>query len=106
MGIVHDHAGHSAVHVHADGHAHDRSAFAQVDESGVWSTESGGDPVAPGDHPKSSGGRCCGMVCVTALPATFAELTGPSALTSRCEPARHPRIADDAPPALYRPPNV
>lgn len=111
MGIVHvhDNADRAAAHVHADGRIHDHSATVQNagdHEGDDRSAKSVGDPATTTDHHKSSGGQCCGMVCVSALPATIAELTGPSRLTSRCEPARYPGIANNAPPTLYRPPNT
>ena len=110
MGIVHvhDNADRTAGHVHADGHVHDHSSSAQTmgDHEGQGGpAKSVSDSDTAADHHKTSGGQCCGMVCVSALPATVAELTGPSRLTSRCEPARYPGIADNLPHTLYRPPN-
>jgi hypothetical protein len=107
MGIVHVHEYVRAVsrHVHEDGHSHDHPSLAVA-----WASEDGqaaaaADPgLSPMDHHKSSGGQCCGMMCVNALPATMTEVVRPTAPRSICLSIDCQAIADNAPPQLYRPP--
>lgn len=60
-------------------------------------------------HSQKSGeqnddGRCCGLVCLTALPATNHELRGPTAPTAIAIAMNIEHLADRAPDRLYRPP--
>jgi hypothetical protein len=43
-------------------------------------------------------------MCVTAIPATVADIVKPSAPTALCEVEGYRNVADNAPPRLYRPP--
>ena len=108
MGIVHVHEYVRAVsqHVHEDGHWHDHSSLAVASASeGGQAAAAAADPGLPlMDHHKSSGGQCCGMMCVNALPATTTEVVRPTAPRSICLSTDYQAVADNAPPQLYRPP--
>ena len=86
------------VHTHADNapHVHEIAAAA------LDAVEPSSDDAA-GDHHKS-GGACCGLMCVTALPAAIAEFGRPAAPETLCVPATYRSVADSAPPRHYRPP--
>lgn len=104
MSIVHVHEHGVSQHVHKDGRTHDHSSPAvasALDDVAAVAADSNSLPV---DHHKSSGGQCCGMVCVNALPATVTEFVRPIAPRSICLSTDYRAVADNAPPQLYRPP--
>ena len=105
MGIVHvhDHGG-VAKHVHKDGRIHDHSSPAVAPDGGQAAAAAADSDSLPLDHHKSSGGQCCGMVCVNALPATVTEFVRPIAPRSICLSTDYRAVADSGPPQLYRPP--
>lgn len=60
---------------------------------------------APTSDPhKTPGPQCCGVLCLSALPATVIDIVAPSAPTALRNPESYRDIADRAPPRLYRPP--
>src|ERR1700738_3157667 len=106
-GIVHVHetAAGTVQHVHEDthqpGHAHaakaghhDDMASADIQVPSAPAHDGHNAPVA----------QCCGMVCVSALPASVTDFVGPSAPASRCAAETYRNLAGKAPPTLYRPP--
>lgn len=98
---VHEHVAAASQHVHADGHSDHHSAVAEAAEDAAAAAQ----PTLPaGDHHKSAGGQCCGMVCVSALPATLTDVVRPDAPRSNCVSATYRAIADNTPPQHYRPP--
>ena len=105
IGIVHVHE-HGAVaqHVHEDGRSHDHSSLAVASAPDDVAAAAVDPDSLPLDHHKSSGGECCGMACVSALPATMTEVVRPTAPRSICLPTEYRAVADNAPPQLYRPP--
>jgi hypothetical protein len=110
FGIVHMHddgAGVSRhvhrggdVHEHPDGQAHFVKSV-NVDGAAVVADDV---PVSADDHPKAAGAQCCGLTCVSALPATVIEIVKPAAPMSVRDAENYRRIADNAPPRHYRPP--
>lgn len=97
-----------AVHSHLDGHAHhhaDVAVSSLSDAREHFVTGSAPNGTGPAEHHQKSGGTCCGMVCVTALPAFIIDLSVPSAPASRCAAETYRRLADDPLPTPYRPPN-
>jgi len=89
---AHEHNGHShdgnkhdgdTVHVHADGTSHEHSK-------------------APGG--KSSDGQCCGLACLSALPAAISEVEAPALPAMVAVSADQESIAGNPPERLYRPP--
>jgi hypothetical protein len=105
-GVIHVHNEVPAQHVHKDGHMRDHS--------GAYSHASSGDDYSistalnsrsvPEKAPHSSDGQCCGLMCITALPATLIDIVKPSAPTALCEIEGYRKVTDNAPPRLYRPP--
>lgn len=98
------------IHVHSDmptQHSH------MVDRSGASHANFGDDRSVsmapdgkslPGKAPHSSDGQCCGLMCVTALPATGIDIVKPSAPTALCKVDGYAKVTDNAPSRLYRPP--
>lgn len=98
---VHEHAAAASQHVHADSHSHHHSAAAEAAEDAAAAPQL----ISPaGDHHKSAGGQCCGMACVSALPATLTDVVRPDTPRSICLSATYRAIADNTPPQHYRPP--
>lgn len=111
LGIVHVHeysAGASQHVVHKDGHVHDHSGtlahFGQSDSSDSAISVTDETPAPANGHHKASGTPCCGMVCLSALPATVVDIVKPFAPTSVCDSENYRNVADSAPPRHYRPP--
>lgn len=107
MGIIHVHEHvRVAQHLHDGGRAHDHAVIAAGFEPDAG-LSSGTDPATPaGAHHKSAGGQCCGMACVSALPATITEIVQPDVPPSRCVSKNYRDVADNTPHQLYRPPNT
>lgn len=99
-GVVHMHNDRPAQHVHKGGHVHDRSGDSQTN----FGEDRSVSKSAPENAPHSSDGQCCGLMCVTALPATGIEIVKPSAPTALCKIDGYAKVTDNAPPRLYRPP--
>ena len=110
MGIAHLHdAGAPVVqHVHADGQMHEHAA--PHARSGTAVGHADMKPAAEpaltpvGDEHKAAGAQCCGMVCMSALPAPLVEVVRPSVPTSRCANEIYRGVAENTPPTHYRPP--
>jgi hypothetical protein len=109
MGIMHVHetpAG-TVQHVHRDAHDHGGHANAahHDDMSGLGKRSADARlPSHSGDGQKAPGAQCCGMVCITAMPASVAEFAAPSAPTSRCALDAYRSVAGNSTPIRYRPP--
>ena len=105
-GMTHVHNAGPAHHVHENGRAHDHSggySHAISSEDDVGSMAPDGSSL-PGKAAHSSGGQCCGLTCVTALPASSFDIVKPSAPTALDEAEGCRSLVDNAPPRLYRPP--
>ena len=106
-GIVHVHTDAPNQHVHIDGHVHDRAnmhshaSSSDLDRSILMTL---GSKSSPEKAPQSSDEQCCGLMCITALPATLIEIVKPSTPTGFCEVEGYRKVTDNAPPRLYRPP--
>jgi hypothetical protein len=105
-GMVHVHNDVPAPHVHKDSHTHDHSGASSPTNSGEDRSISVAlnGKLVPERAPHSSDGQCCGLSCVSALPAALIEIAKPSAPTALCEVERYRKATDNAPPRLYRPP--
>jgi hypothetical protein len=106
-GMVHVHNEMPTQHVHEDGHVHDHPgghshANSDGDEHAVSMAPDG--KSIPEKAPHSFDGQCCGLMCVTALPASVVDIVKPAAPTALCELERFRNVADNASPRLYRPP--
>jgi hypothetical protein len=105
-GMVHVHSDMSAPRVHKDGHMHDHSgghSHANAGDDRPMSTAANGGSI-PEKAPHWSDGQCCGLTCVTALPAAVIEIAKPLAPTALCEVEGYRKASDNAPPRHYRPP--
>jgi hypothetical protein len=101
-GMVHVHS--EPQHVHDGGEIHDHAA-AQAHSDGDHSMSVASDSKpTPEKAPHKSGGECCGLMCVSAIPATVVDIVKPSAPTALCKVERYRNVADKAPPRRYRPP--
>lgn len=106
-GMMHFHADASTAHMHGDGNKHDHAgAHSHVDPSqDIAPTKASAVPEqSPSKGSHESGGQCCGLMCLTALPATLVEIVTPSVPTASHESGGYLEVADDGPPSLYRPP--
>src|ERR1700676_2435780 len=106
-GMVHVHNEMPTQHVHKDGHVHDHSgghSHMSSDGDHRLASVALNAQSIPGKAPHSSDGECCGLMCVTALPATLIDIVKPSAPTVLCEVEGYSKVTDNAPPRLYRPP--
>ncbi|WP_458760874.1 hypothetical protein ACSVBT_08890 [Afipia sp. TerB] len=106
-GMVHVHH-EGAMHVHEDEHAHHHAGPQAHQDS---SADHDAKPIAlksdaaPAKPSHSADGKCCGLMCVTALPATLVTVAKPSVPNAVRVSDVHRKLADNAPPRLYRPPN-
>jgi hypothetical protein len=89
---VHEHNGHEN-----DGHKHDGGRV-HVHEDGASHEHS----KAPGG--KSTDGQCCGLACLSALPAAISEVEAPALPAMVAVSADQESIAGNPPDCLYRPP--
>ena len=107
-GMVHVHNEMPTTHVHKDGQVHDHAAaHSHASSDGDHhpvSMAMDGSTSAPRKAPHSSDGQCCGLMCVSALPATLVEIAMPSVPTASEEVERHREVADNGPSSHYRPP--
>lgn len=100
----HEHHEHSAgvSHTHADGttHVHAEKASLTAHSHG----DDAGDGAKSGGHGRTSDGNCCGLMCVTALPAgipdgNLPDLPRAAAVSSVLDcPAGQPAARLDRPP--------
>jgi hypothetical protein len=105
MGLMHVHeaAATAAEHLHHAGH--DAKAGHRDDMKGSGKQLADISPPShSSDGHKVPGAQCCGMVCISALPATVTEFIAPSAPTSRCALEIYRNVAGNSPPTHYRPP--
>ncbi|WP_457492168.1 hypothetical protein [Tardiphaga sp. P5_C7] len=104
-GMVHVNSSTSA-HMYGDGHAHDHSvahaSAAHVDGDRALTAIDD----ASGSHkvPHSPNGPCCGLMCVSALPAVLTDIVTPSEPTVLRITEGYRVVTDSAPVRLYRPP--
>jgi hypothetical protein len=105
--IVHMHTDAPIQHLRFDGDVHDHgklhshAASGDLDRPMLMAIV--GNSV-PEKAPHSSEGKCCGLMCITALPAMLIDIVKPSALPALCEVGGDRKVTDNAPPRLYRPP--
>jgi hypothetical protein len=103
-GVMHVHA---ASHVDADAHMHDH-AMARSHESAPDHAPSVHAPTVPEQTPAkgshSFDGKCCGLTCLSALPATLVEVVTPSLPRATTEVDRYREVAESGPSERYRPP--
>jgi len=104
-GMMHVHAESPTAHLHADGHTHDHAIAHSHASDGVASIKVSTPPEqTPSKGSHSSDGQCCGLMCLSALPATLIEIVTPSVPTASQEAEGYLEVADKGPARLYRPP--
>lgn len=105
-GMVHVHD-EGMMHVHNGGHAHhhpgvqthtDSSADHVVKPAALKSD------AGPAKAPHSADGKCCGLKCVTALPAPLVAMAQPSVPKAVQASDHYRKLTDNAPLQRYRPP--
>lgn len=90
-------------HVHMDGPMHGHSSANAGDGGHSVAMALNGSSV-PEKAPHVSDGQCCGLTCVTALPAVLVDIAKPSAPPTLCVVEFYRKVTDNAPSRLYRPP--
>ena len=106
-GMVHVHNEMPTKHVHKDGQVQDHAAtHSHASSDGDHHPVSMGmdGKSDPRKAPHSSDGQCCGLMCISALPATLVEIEMPSVPTASKEVERYREVADNGPSSHYRPP--
>jgi hypothetical protein len=105
-GVLHIHAKvPPAQHLHADKSMHDHAMAHSHASDGVASIKAPGPgEQKPSKGAHSSDGECCGLLCVSALPASLVEIVPPSVPTASHEVEGYIEVADKGPSRLYRPP--
>ncbi len=106
-GMVHVHNEMPTKHVHKDGQVHEHSAthsHAGSDGNHHPVSMAMDSKTAPEKAPHSSDGQCCGLMCVSALPANLVDIVTPSVPMAVCEAEGYREVTDNAPSRLYRPP--
>lgn len=103
-----DHAGHAHGTAMHEGAAHDPSSHMMLADGALATLHQAAaadEATAPVTHsPKAADTRCCGLISLSAIPASAIVLVKPSAQPTLCETEGCHAIADNAPPRLYRPP--
>lgn len=105
-GMVHVHD-EGVMLAHEDGHAH-HQAGVQVDLAASHDAKTAvpKNDTDPAKAPQSMDGKCCGLMCVTALPATSIAVARPLVPKAVRVFDNYRKLADNAPARLYRPPII
>jgi hypothetical protein len=111
-GMMHLHADAPTAHLHGDGNTHDHGMHVQAiahshaspSHDAVVLEAAAVPDATPSKGSHASGAQCCGLMCLTALPATLVEIVTPSVPTSSQEIDGYTEVADNGPSCLYRPP--
>jgi hypothetical protein len=105
-GVVHVHD-EGTTDLHDDGYAHHHSGVQmQADPSadhGVKAAAVKSDS-SPAKASHMMDGKCCGLMCVTAIPALYVAMTQPSAPKAIRVSDSYRKLTDNAPAVHYRPP--
>lgn len=103
---VHAH-GEGMMHAHQSGHVHHHAGVGTQAEPAVTHVVKAaglkGDS-SPAKAPHAMDGKCCGMMCVTALPAIFAAVTQPAMPKAVRVSDSYRELTDNVPAVHYRPP--
>ena len=106
-GLAHVHSEGIAQHVHKDGQIHDHSGVqthARAASDHQAKLVSLSDGSGPAKAPHHSDRKCCGLMCVTALPAAEVNVATPLLPKAIRVSENFRKLRDDAPPQRYRPP--
>jgi hypothetical protein len=105
-GVVHVHD-EGTMDAHQDGHAHHHSGVQmQADPSAdhVVKAAAVKSNSSPAKAPHTMDGKCCGLMCSTAIPALYAAMTQPSAPKAVRVSDSYRKLTDNVPAVHYRPP--
>ncbi|WP_445490916.1 hypothetical protein [Rhodopseudomonas sp. RCAM05734] len=103
---MHDEAA-QPMHARLDGQVHDHSAHAMAmsgDEPSTMSSAMDDDEAPAQKGPHATGGKCCALMCVSAMPASLYDIAMPPLSTEVRIVATYRAAADNAPAMHYRPP--
>ena len=103
--LMHAHVEAPASHLHADGLMHDDATahFHSSTSDSVAAVKASSElPPSKGLH--SSDGQCCGLTCLSAIPAALLEMAAPSEPTASQVAEGCHEVTDNAPSRHYRPP--
>jgi hypothetical protein len=104
-GMMHVHAEAPAAHLHANGTMHDHAAaHSHAGPSHDTAIKADASPAQSPAKGHASGTDCCGLMCLTALPAALVEIVTPCVPTAAQAIEGYLAIADNGPSRLYRPP--
>lgn len=105
-GMVHVHH-ESLTPAHEGEHAH-HHAGVQVSTVASHDAEMAAQKsdADPAKEPQLMDGKCCGLMCVTALPAALVAMAKPSVPKAARIFDSYRKLADNAPARLYRPPII
>ena len=94
-----------ATHLHADGHMHDHAPVpSRTSPSDNVSAVKASPEQPPSNGSHSSDGQCCGLTCLSAIPAALLEIVTPSEPTASQVAEGCHEVAHNAPSRHYRPP--
>jgi len=94
-------------HAHKDAHAHHHSGIQmQADASAdhIAKAVALKSDSSPAKAPHGMDGKCCGLMCVTALPAPFVAMMQPSMPKAARVSDSYRKLTDNMPAVHYRPP--
>jgi hypothetical protein len=104
-GMMHVHAETPPAHFHPGGHVHDDAMAHSHASDGIASIKASAPAEqTPSKGSHSSDGQCCGLICLSALPATLVEIVTPSMPMVSQVAEGYIEVADEAPSRHYRPP--
>ena len=105
-GMVHVHAEAQPAHLHTNGTMHDHAAAhshaGPSHDAAALKVAVSPEQIPAKGH--ASAGECCGLMCLTALPATLVEVVTPCVPTAAQAIETYREVADNGPSLLYRPP--
>ena len=106
-GMMHVHEEAPPAHLRADGHLPDPAlahSHASSLDGAALIKASAIPEQTPSKGAHSSDGQCCGLMCLSALPAALVEIVTPSVPTASPEVEGYLEVADNGPSSHYRPP--
>lgn len=103
--VVHMHD-EGTMRLHQDGHHHHAGAGMQTEPSvaDVVNAATLKSDFSPAKAPHAMDGKCCGLMCAVALPATFVAVVRPSMPKAVRVSDSYRELTDNAPAVRYRPP--
>ena len=96
---AHDHGTHDHGNGHAVAHSHTGASYHSTSVQAAAPSEQ-----TPSKGSPSHDGKCCGLMCLSALPATLVDVATPSAPRASTELDRFREVAESGPFERYRPP--